>query len=209
MPGAGGTVPGRRKRARGQTPDAARGEVTGFLKVLAWRYFKTICKHKREVFKECRACGITWQGIVHDLSKFSPTEFIPAAKYWQGDRSPIEAEKEAIGYSDSWLHHKGRNKHHWEYWCDFNNETGEPFPHKIPYRYVVEMVCDWIGAGKVYSAKKWTQSEPIEYFRKVNKGRHFNFGTYILVITFLEHIQEHGLESFHRMAKEKDLPFGY
>ena len=76
-----------------------------------WRHFKTVCKHKLVVFRECAACGIFWQGVVHDLSKFSPAEFLSAAKYWQGNRSPIEAEKEVLGYSDSWLHHKGRNKH--------------------------------------------------------------------------------------------------
>lgn len=89
-----------------------------------WKHFKTICKHKAVVFKECRACGITWQGLVHDLSKFSPAEFTASAKYFQGDKSPIEAEKEATGYSAAWNHHKGHNPHHWEYWTDFD-EDGE------------------------------------------------------------------------------------
>lgn len=165
------------------------------------KHFNTICKHKAVVFRECRACGITWQGITHDLSKFSPTEFLPAAKYWQGNRSPIEAEKEALGYSNSWLHHKGRNKHHWEYWCDFNNDTGEIFPHKIPYRYIVEMICDWIGAGIVYSGEKWTQEEPLRYYNKVRVGRHFNPETEALIIKFLECIRDNGLNEFHKMAR--------
>jgi hypothetical protein len=167
-----------------------------------WRHFLTVCKHKREVFKECKACGIWWQGLVHDLSKFSPAEFMPAAKYFQGDRSPIEAEKEDIGYSNSWLHHKGRNKHHWEYWCDYNDDTGEVIPYKIPYRYVVEMICDWIGAGKVYSKEKWTQEEPLRYYKKVRPGRHFHPETEELILKFLYCINEHGVDAFHRMARD-------
>lgn len=109
-----------------------------------WRHFKTVCKHKAVVFKECKACGITWQGITHDLSKFSHIEFAPSAEYFQGTGSPIEREKAAIGYSVAWLNHKGRNKHHWEWWTDFG-KNGEVIANKIPSKYVVEMVCDWIG----------------------------------------------------------------
>lgn len=163
----------------------------------AWRHLKTICKHKAVVFHECKACGITWQGIVHDLSKFSPQEFLPSARYFQGNRSPIEAEK----YSDAWLHHKGHNKHHWEYWCDYNDDTGEVFPHRIPEKYVIEMVCDWIGAGKVYSKENWTQEEPLNYYWKVRAGRHFHKETEELVLFLLEHIKYCGLDSFHRLSK--------
>ena len=165
------------------------------------KHFLTVCRHKAVVFRECRKCGLLWQGIVHDMSKFSPAEVLPAAKYWQGSRSPIEAEKEALGYSDSWLHHKGRNKHHWEYWCDFNNDTGEIFPHKIPYRYVVEMICDWIGAGMVYSGEKWTQEEPLNYYNKVRAGRHFHPVTEAVILIFLEGIRDNGLDWFHGKAK--------
>ena len=168
-----------------------------------WKHFKTICRHKAEVFKECKACGITWRGIVHDLSKFSPAEFVPSAKYFQGNRSPIEAEKEAIGYSNAWLHHKSHNKHHWEYWCDYNNDTGEVFPHKIPSVYVIEMVCDWIGAGKVYSNEKWTQDEPLNYYNKVRKGRHFHQETEKLIIELLTIIKDKGLDEFHRVCKNR------
>ena len=166
-----------------------------------WKHFKTVCRHRRVVRRECEACGIWWQGMTHDLSKFSPAEFGPSARYFQGDRSPIEAEKEAIGYSDAWLHHKGRNKHHWEYWCDYNNDTGEVFPHKIPYKYVVEMICDWIGAGQVYSGKKWNECEPLEYYERVRPGRHFHTETEELILMFLNCIKFSGMETFHRMAR--------
>ena len=172
-----------------------------------YRHFKTVCRHKAIVLRECHQCGITWQGLVHDLSKFSPTEFSPSAKYFQGDKSPIEAEKEAIGYSDAWLHHKAHNKHHWEYWTDFG-QNGEVLPHKIPYRYVVEMICDWISAGMVYSGDTWTQASPIEYYTKVRQDRHFHPQTEMLIIQFLKCIRDNGLNEFHKMAKCQP-PYSY
>lgn len=166
-----------------------------------WKYFMTVCRHKAVVFHECHACGITWQGIVHDLSKFSRDEFISSAKYYCEDKSPHYGDAEENGYSLAWLHHKGCNKHHWEFWTDFNEEDGSIKVNKIPYNYVVEMVCDWIGAGKVYNKDKWTQSSPFDYYRKVRSGRHFHADTEGLILRFLRCIEEKGLDEFHRMAK--------
>lgn len=163
-------------------------------------HFKTICKHKAVVFRECKACGIAWQGLVHDLSKFGPAEFIPSAKYFQGNRSPIEVEKESCGYSLAWQHHMGHNPHHWEYWIDFASD-GSIVANEMPYKYVVEMVCDWVGAGMVYSGQKWTQEEPLNYYRKVRKGRHFHPETEKLLLAFLECINDKGLDEFHKMAR--------
>lgn len=164
-----------------------------------WKHFKTVCKHKAVVYQECKACGITWQGIVHDLSKFSPIEFSASAKHFQGNRSPIEAEKEDCGYSMAWLHHKGVNKHHWEWWTDFD-DNGQIIANKIPSQYVVEMICDWVGAGKVYSNEKWTRDEPLNYFYKVRKGRYFHPETEKLIVYLLEIIRDKGLEEFHRVC---------
>lgn len=83
-------------------------------------HFETITRHKLLVMKYCFACGLYEQGLAHDLSKYSPTEFIPGCIYYQGDHSPNEAEREAKGYTSAWLHHKGRNKHHLEYWIDYS-----------------------------------------------------------------------------------------
>lgn len=167
-----------------------------------WKHFKTICKHKAVVYHECKACGIAWQGIIHDLSKFSRTEFAPSALFFQGCRSPIEAEKEKVGYSMAWLHHKGHNKHHWEWWIDFGDD-GTIIANKIPSNYVIEMVCDWIGAGKTYSKEKWTQEEPLNYYNKVRAGRHFHPETEQLIITLLEIIRDEGLDEFHRVCRER------
>ena len=87
------------------------------------KHFLTITKHRHKVIYHCFKCGILWQGLRHDLSKYSMTEFIPGARYYLGDRSPTEAERRTIGYSAAWLHHKGRNKHHFEYWIDFSKAS--------------------------------------------------------------------------------------
>ena len=165
-----------------------------------WQHFKTVCKHKREVFKECRACGLFWQGLLHDMSKFGITEFLPSVRHFQGHRSPIEAEKESIGYSKAWLHHKGHNKHHWEYWTDFADD-GSIIANEIPMNYVIEMICDWVGAGKVYSKEKWTPAEPLKYYNKVRAGRHFHPDTEVIILTCLETIRDSDLSTFHILAR--------
>ena len=165
-------------------------------------HFKTITKHKWYVFKECKACGILWQGIIHDLSKYTPTEFISSAKYFQGNRSPIEAEKEDLGYSLAWQHHKGHNKHHWEYWTDFDN-NGEVIANRIPYKYVIEMICDWVAAGKVYESNNWDQSVPIKYYEKTRNARHYNVDTEIEIVNLLNIIKYNGLDKFHEIVKKE------
>lgn len=174
-----------------------------------FKYFITICKHKWFVFKECFACGIVWQGIVHDMSKFGKTEFFSSAKHFCGNKSPHYGDAAENGYSLAWLHHKGHNKHHWEFWTDFNEKDGSIKVNKIPYKYVVEMVCDWVGAGKVYSKDKWTNSSPIEYYYKVRKGRHFKKKTETLIVHFLRVIENKGLEEFHKQAKNELLKSYY
>ena len=168
----------------------------------AWKHFKTVCKHKAVVYRECRACGIAWQGLKHDLSKFSPAEFLSSARYFQGSRSPIEREKKEVGYSKAWLHHKGRNPHHWEYWTDFGDD-GEIIANKIPSEYVIEMVCDWIGAGMVYSGGNWSQAEPLDFYNRVRSGRHIHPETEELIVNLLRIIRDEGLEAFHRVCKSR------
>lgn len=166
-----------------------------------FQHLKTVCRHKYYVFKECAACGLIWQGLIHDLSKFGPVEFISSAKYYQGNRSPIEAEKEAIGYSKAWLHHKGHNKHHWEYWTDFT-EDGRIVASEIPLNYVIEEVCDWVGAGKAYLKENWTQKSPKAHYVKMRPGRYFHPNTDRLLIEFVNMIEEQGLDAFHKYAKQ-------
>ncbi len=133
-----------------------------------FRHLKTVCKHKIFVAKYCFKAGLYWQGIIHDLSKFSPTEFIESVKYYQGTRSPIDACKEANGMSMAWLHHKGRNKHHYEYWQD-NFDSGTT--HLImPFKYALEMVCDYLGAGNAYTGDSFTLEGELKWWYGKNKN---------------------------------------
>lgn len=130
-------------------------------------HFCTIIKHKWVVFKLCCRAGIPWRGLVHDLSKFSLTEFIESAKYYQGGKkSPIPVARQQSGYSKAWLHHRGRNKHHVEYWTDA--EAPDRFPI-IPYKYTVEMICDGLAAGLVYAGKNWNKDFELKYWENKRK----------------------------------------
>ena len=130
----------------------------------AIKHFKTITKHRHLVIKHCAKAGILWQGLRHDLSKYTPSEFITGAKYFQGTRSPNEIERELYGYSPAWLHHKGRNRHHYEYWNDYNPKEKKVVAVKMPLNYLVEMFCDRVAASKIYRGKDYNDSHPLEYF---------------------------------------------
>lgn len=133
-------------------------------------HLKTINKHKYYVTMLCFKCGLYKQGLLHDLSKYSPTELKTGAKYWVGTRSPNSIERETIGYSSAWLHHKGRNKHHYEYWIDLAVDKSEGLQGmKMPVRYVIEMFMDRIAASKVYAGKDYTDSHPLNYYKKSRK----------------------------------------
>ena len=131
------------------------------------KHFHTVNKHRWYVFKYSIKAGIPFRGLIHDLSKYSFTEFWEGVKYFDGHRSPIRFAKIDQGYSKAWLHHKGRNKHHFEYWEDIKN--GERFGGFMPYKYIVECICDKIAASKVYKGKDYTDSYPLEYWNNVDK----------------------------------------
>ena len=134
-------------------------------------HFTTITRHKILVMKECFKIGLYKQGLTHDLSKYSPTEFLVGCKYYQGNRSPNNAEREETGVSKAWLHHKGRNRHHFEYWIDYSVEkdgnpmTGMPMPRK----YIAEMMMDRMAASKIYNGKNYNDHFPLQYYEK---GKH-------------------------------------
>nr|WP_294530603.1 DUF5662 family protein [uncultured Blautia sp.] len=132
-----------------------------------WLHFKTITKHKLMVMGYCFCIGLYKQGLLHDLSKYSPAEFLVGCRYYQGDRSPNNAEREATGVSTAWLHHKGRNKHHYEHWVDYSLDS----PHVImgapmPRKYIAEMVMDRISASRTYMGDAYTCQAPLQYYLK-------------------------------------------
>ena len=158
-------------------------------------HFKTITKHRNLVCKYCLRLGLVKQGLTHDLSKYTPVEFWRGVKYYQGNRSPNDAERRQTGVSKAWLHHKGRNKHHFEYWIDYPTDptkgkglTGS----KMPRRYVAEMVFDRVAACRVYKGEEYNDSQPLQYFLRSR-----DFSWYIHPVTKKE------LEFLLRMWAER------
>lgn len=125
-------------------------------------HIKTICKHKFWVFYYCAKAGFIWRGIKHDMSKFSPTEFIESIKYYTGVSSPIDECKKVNGVSNAWMHHKGRNDHHYEYWVDNLDNGGKPL--QMPFECAVEILCDFLGAGRAYSGNSFTYRGELKWF---------------------------------------------
>lgn len=130
----------------------------------AWQHLRTILHHKNLVRKGCFKVGLYRQGMLHDMSKYNPVEFLVGCKYYQGNRSPNNAERADKGYSSAWLHHKGRNKHHLEYWIDYSVEKNEMTGMRMPVKYVVEMFIDRISASKNYQKEQYTDRSPLEYY---------------------------------------------
>ena len=169
------------------------------------KHFCTITKHRHMVIRHCAKTGILWQGLRHDLSKYSLAEFIPGAKYYLGYKSPTEAERMEIGYSAAWMHHKGRNKHHFEYWTDYNPQTKKMSPVEMPLRYVKEMFCDRVAAGKIYLGKNYTNDNPINYFLNGNARYVMHPNTAKVLGDWLLMLQQRGeKETFAYIKKTKD-----
>lgn len=162
----------------------------------------TVGRHKALVLRNCIKCGIIFQGIMHDMSKYSPEEFICGVKYFMGNRSPNEGEREAYGYSLAWMHHKGRNKHHFEYWTDYSPETKKLEPVAMPVKYVAEMFCDRVAASKIYMKQNYTDRAPLEYFLNGKKKRMIHYETSELIERLLTMLAEEGEEKTFKYIKE-------
>ena len=159
------------------------------------QHFRTITRHRHKVMAHCRRAGIGWQGLFHDLSKYTPAEFWVGARLYQGTRSPNEEERRRYGYSAAWMHHKGRNKHHYEYWTDYSTETLRVEPVKMPPRYVAEMFCDRVAASKIYRGDAYTQQHPLEYFLNAKPRRRIHPETSDLLEGWLTLLAEEGEEA--------------
>lgn len=158
-----------------------------------WIHLSTICKHKWWVMYYCFKCGIPWQGIIHDLSKFSFTEFWTNVKYAIPGKSPIDVQKENIGFSMAWQHHKGHNPHHYEFWMDKFDDGC--YVTRMPFKYVVEMLCDNLAAGRAYQGKKFSYESEWNWWKKQRTIRNMhpdnrdflNMAFYALYRTEVEH----------------------
>lgn len=168
----------------------------------AWKHFRTITRHRHAVIKHCRKAGIFWQGLGHDLSKYSPTEFLAGVRNFQGTRSPNEQEREQYGYSSAWMHHKGRNRHHFEYWTDYKPSTRRMEPVKMPLKYVVEMFCDRVAAGKIYKGKNYTDQSSLDYFMGGKPTRVIHPETSDFLEMLLRMLVEKGEDETFRFIRE-------
>ena len=170
----------------------------------ALQHFKTITRHRHQVVKNCFKAGIPWQGLRHDLSKYSPTEFCEGARYWQGNRSPNDREREIKGCSESWMHHKGRNRHHFEYWTDYSPVDRRIVPVEMPVRYVVEMFCDRVAASKTYQGAKYTDASPYTYFMngKARRVGAMHPATSDLIEEMLRRLKDDGEEKTFAYLRE-------
>lgn len=133
-------------------------------------HLKTITNHKLIVMSFCFKVGLYKQGILHDLSKYKWIEFSAGIKYFQGNMSPNGVQRREEGVSRAWLHHKGRNKHHYEYWIDYALEGNEVLAGmKMPINYTVEMFLDRVAASKNYQKENYKDSSPLEYYENGKK----------------------------------------
>lgn len=165
-------------------------------------HIKTVTKHKWVVFKLCCKVGIPFRGLRHDLSKFSPTEFLESIQYYTGTHSPIPEARKDKGYSRAYLHHRGRNKHHFEYWVDFETKQVAPV---IPYKYVLEAVCDDLAAGIVYSGEKWKRSTQYDYWMKKRQRTIVNPKVDGFVTEVFSQVKENGIEKVLTKKNMREL----
>ncbi len=163
-------------------------------------HISTVHMHRALVRKHCFACGLYYQGLTHDLSKYSWPEFSASVRYYQGDRSPFSYEKTIRSYSSGWLHHKGKNRHHWEYWYDMIGGKWQPI--EMPYEYVVEMVCDRIAACKTYQKEKYTQQSALLYYLEKPAKNYMHENTRKLLEYLLRLVAEKGEDEAFRMIRE-------
>lgn len=162
-------------------------------------HLNTVNKHRFKVLKLSIKAGIPLRGLLHDLSKYSPQEFFEGVKYYNGKVSPIKICKKENGYSKAWLHHKGRNKHHFEYWYDFNTKDKTPV---IPYKYTVELICDNIAASLTYKGKDWNPASQLDYFKNRKDLDYINNKIKNLLIAVYKKICKEGI---NKVIKKKVL----
>ena len=172
-------------------------------------HFKTITHHRHLVMKGCFAVGLYWQGLLHDLSKYSPTEFIQGCKFYvDGSRSVNNEEREATGRSLAWMHHKGRNRHHLEYWIDYPADKNSKTPMvgvRMPVNYVVEMYVDRVAACKNYQKENYREGNPLEYFHKGRSHLILHERTAKQLEILLTMLAEHGEEYTNDFIRRKVL----
>lgn len=160
-------------------------------------HLKIVTIHRYRVFINCCHLGIPLQGLVHDLSKFNPQEFLPSAKYYQGNSSPIFAQRKNENlYSSICVHHTNHNKHHFEYWIDIYR--GDLLLKAMPFKYVLEYLADVISASETYNKKNYNKNMPFEYFSNRYKYYLMNEGTINCLLELFKIYSETGFKHLHK-----------
>ncbi len=157
-----------------------------------WAHLKTVHHHRFLVMKYCFRLGLYWQGLTHDLSKYSPQEFWVGVKYYQGNRSPNDAERIAKGYSSSWLHHKGRNRHHLEYWTDYGGKGQGVVGVEMPVKFVAEMFCDRLAASRTYHPDDYSNADPYRFFQRTKQHAIIHPNTCALLESMVVKLKDEG-----------------
>ena len=166
------------------------------------KHFVTITRHRHLVLKYCFKCGLYKQGLLHDLSKYSFVEFINGVRYFAGNHSPITNERKDKGYSDAWMHHKGRNKHHSEYWIDLNKTTNQYEPIEMPDAYIGEMFCDRLAASKNYNRKNYNSNMPLEYLYRTKDSTPMHPNTFLKLESLIKMYIEVGEKETFKYIKK-------
>ena len=109
------------------------------------------------------------------------------------------------GYSKAWMHHKGRNRHHFEYWTDYNPQTRRLEPVPMPDDYIIEMFCDRISASKTYNGKNYNTSRPLEYYMRGKTSRLIEKSTARKIEFLLRMLAEKGEDYTFRYIRAKFL----
>lgn len=170
------------------------------------KHFKTITAHKLLVMKYCFRVGLYKQGLLHDLSKYKWVEFSAGVKYFRGNVSPNGIQKQVEGYSKAWLHHKGRNKHHLEYWIDYGNKIEDGMVGmKMPTKYVVEMFMDRIAASKNYQKENYKNDNPLKYYERGKNYSIIHPESRALLEKLVHMLADKGEEEVFRFIKEEVL----
>lgn len=167
-----------------------------------WGHLKTITRHRHRVIAHCAKAGILWQGLFHDLSKYSPAEFLQGVRYFDGTHSPTEDERRAEGFSRAWMHHKGRNRHHWEYWVDYSMERRAYVSMPMPKKYIAEMLCDRIAASKIYKGSAYHDGAPLEYLMRGKLRDDMHPQNFALLERFLTQLQSEGEDAMFRSLRQ-------
>ena len=165
-------------------------------------HLTTITRHRNRVIAHCAKAGILGQGLFHDLSKYRPTEFLPGVRFYDGTHSPTEDERRKYGCSQAWMHHKGRNRHHWEYWTDYSVAEGKYVAAPMPRKYLAEMLCDRVAASKIYKGAAYTNGAPLDYLVNGKMRDSMHPDTLKTLIRFLTQLRDEGEDAMFASIRQ-------